>query len=524
MNIWRVCSMVAAGSAGFLVSTAAFAATIQATPSTYKAELGKLTPGDTLELASGHYPRLNLTGIKGAPNAFITITGPSSGEPATIDADLGPCCNTVQLDNTAYVAIKNMTIDGKNVDAADGINAKGNPVHDILIENVEFIGHTGSQQTVAISTKTTAWNWVIRRNRIIGAGTGIYLGNSNGAQPFVAGIIEENFIDDTTGYGMQIKYQKPRVSVEGLPTGPSKTIIRNNVFVKRDRPSEDGDRPNLLVGGFPEKGDGSEDRYEIYGNFFYHNPREALLQASGRVSIHDNVFVDAGGSAIVLQNHDLPLRQAYVYNNTIYGAATGIQYSGAGDQGTHFIGNVIFAATPIAGKAPTSSIDNVVGSESDAASYVVKPSRTFPIDLYPLAGKLEGGALDLSKFSGDTDWDLDFNGTKKGNLVFRGAYAGSGANPGWPLALGPKSAHGSTPNDDVPGGGTSGGGQANAPSGDPAVKGAAGADGRDGGDGGDGGCSVLAGNKPSRTALPLLFGLLVMVRLARSTSRGRAAT
>lgn len=495
---------------------AALAETVKATPETYKSQLSKLAPGDTLELAPGHYPRLNLGNMKGAPGAFITITGPTSGEPAVIDADLGPCCNTVQLDGSAYIAIKNMTIDGKSVDAADGINAKGKPVHDILIENVTFIGHDGSQQTVAISTKTAAWNWVIRRNRIVGAGTGIYLGNSNGQAPFVAGIIEGNFVDDTTGYSMQIKYQNPRAAVEGMPTGTSTTIIRHNVFIKPDRPSEDGDRPNLLVGGFPNSGAGSEDRYEIYGNFFYHNPREALLQASGRVSIHDNIFADTTGNAITLVNHDLPLRQAHVYNNTIFGADTGIYFSGAGDQGTHFVGNVIFAKTAIGGKKPTSSAENVTGSEADAAKYVTKASRTFPMDFYPLAGKLEGSALDLSPFKADKDHDRDFNGNPKAGLTFRGAYAGSGENPGWALAAAPKDEvpEGSSGNPDGSSGGDNGpGGPSGDGSGASPSGGAAPSDAAGGGSGSDG-CAVHAGGSAGGSApvLAVLFGLLLVAR------------
>ena len=98
-------------------------------------------------------------------------------------------------------------------------------------------------------------------------------------------------------------------------------------------------RPNMLVGGFPATGLGSSDLYEIYGNLYYHNPYESLLQASGRVAIHDNVFVDgAGGPAIALQNHDLPLRLAHVYNNTIYSAYRGIRVLNVPDQG-HAIGN-----------------------------------------------------------------------------------------------------------------------------------------------------------------------------------------
>jgi len=71
--------------------------------------------------------------------------------------------------------------------------------------------------------------------------------------------------------------------------------------------------PIFCVGGFPSTGPGSSDLYEIYGNFFLHNPRESLLHASGRVTIHDNVFADcpsAEYAAITLRDHDLPLELA----------------------------------------------------------------------------------------------------------------------------------------------------------------------------------------------------------------------
>ncbi len=61
-----------------------------------------------------------------------------------------------------------------------GVSAKdgtSNVVHDVTIEGCHFIGQTGSQQTVAISTKTPTHGWVIRGNVIDGAGTGLYLGN-----------------------------------------------------------------------------------------------------------------------------------------------------------------------------------------------------------------------------------------------------------------------------------------------------------------------------------------------------------
>ena len=89
--------------------------------------------------------------------------------------------------------------------------------HHITLENLLIRGHGNNQQTVGISTKCPAWNWVIRHNTIIGAGTGMYLGDSDGSAPFVAGVIEQNLIVDTIGYNLQIKHQRPRPDVAGMP-------------------------------------------------------------------------------------------------------------------------------------------------------------------------------------------------------------------------------------------------------------------------------------------------------------------
>ena len=91
---------------------------------------------------------------------------------------------------------------------------------------------------------------------------------------------------------MEIKDQNSFPDIPGMPGGPTSTIIRNNVFIKNDQPSPDGDRPNVLVSGFPATGAGSLNIYEIYGNYFLHNRREALFQGSGRISLHDNIFID----------------------------------------------------------------------------------------------------------------------------------------------------------------------------------------------------------------------------------------
>lgn len=378
MRTPRILAAVAAGAVVTLVAGHALAADIPADPSNYKTLVGTLKPGDTLHLAAGNYPLLSISNLNGSANAWITITGPTSGSPAIIDADPGGCCNTVEITNSSFVALENVTIDGHDIDGEFGVSAKGtsNKVHDIRIEGCDIMHHHGSQQHDGISTKTPTWGWVIRGNHISDAGTGLYLGNSDGTDPFVGGIIEDNLVENPIGYCMEIKWQKPRPTVAGMPTTPTTTIIRNNVFIKNDDPSPDGDRPNILVGGFPATGAGSQDRYEIYGNFFYHNPRESLLQASGRVTIHDNVFVDAPNTqAIALQDQDLPLELAWVYNNTIYGTPKGIVFGSSAKQGDAVVGNLIFAATPISGSVVNQS-NNVGDTVANASKYVAAPSTT----------------------------------------------------------------------------------------------------------------------------------------------------
>src|SRR6185295_12150010 len=99
-------------------------------PSNYKTLISSLAPGDTLRLLAGNYLRLSLSAVTGNPSAWITITGPTSGPAAVIQGEA--CCNTVQLYGCSYLAIRNLTIDGRGLDV-DGVNAGPPPSHDILI-------------------------------------------------------------------------------------------------------------------------------------------------------------------------------------------------------------------------------------------------------------------------------------------------------------------------------------------------------------------------------------------------------
>lgn len=443
--------MLAVLATGWLLictSQLTVAATLRANPSDYRALLDTLQPGDTLALGPGTYSRLNLIRQNGTPEAWITIQGPPSGPPAVIAGEPGH--NTIEILDSSYVAIENLRIDSRGIPGAFGISARhheDNLTHHIRIEGNTLVGQNASQQTDGISTKTPTWGWVIRYNRIIGAGTGIYLGESDGTQPFVAGIVEHNLIQDTIGYNMEIKDQVQIPAVPGMPLTPTTTIIRNNVFIKNDQRSPDGDRPNLLVGAFPASDAGSLNMYEIYGNYFFHNHREALFQGSGRVSLHDNIFVDGPFqyAAVVLRRQNWPLQIAHVYNNTVYTSGRGIYFGTGAMLEDAVIGNLVFASKPISGPIGQQK-DNLVDTPENASQYVRTPSFEIGImDFYPLAGKCQGAPIDLSLFRSNEDYTRDFNGDSKtafrDAVVFRGAYSGEGDNPGWQLQRGVRPPH-----------------------------------------------------------------------------------
>jgi hypothetical protein len=429
------CALLLAGLAAALPAEVR-----DATPANYRALVRTLKPGDTLNLTAGRYPGLWIAGLNGTAEAWITITGAA----AVIEGR--PDSNTVEIENSSYVSIENLRIDSRGIPGVFGISAKGrgsNRTHHIRIEGNTLVGQNGGQQTCGISTKTPTWGWIIRYNRILGAGTGMYFGDSDGNQPFVEGVIENNLVQDTIGYNIEIKHQVSLPEIPGMPLGPTSTIIRNNVFLKNDQASPDGDRPNLLVDAFPASGAGSLNLYEIYGNYFAHNHREALFQGAGRFTLHDNVFVDGPYSypAIMIMKHNGPVTLAWIYNNTIYTSGGGIRFGPGGLGGEIVTGNLIFAAAPLSGTISPPS-DNITAPLAKAAAYVRAPSLAPGADFYPLPGKCLGPPLDLSLFHGDAGYAFDFNDTPKvqarRGVLFRGAYAGEGENPGWPLQAGVK--------------------------------------------------------------------------------------
>jgi hypothetical protein len=350
-------------------------------PATYRALLSQLVPGDTLSLVPGEYPRLSITGLHGAPGRCITIAGTARPGRATIVGEPGH--RTVEIVDSSYVAVKNLIIDSRNIPGADGIKAPAtghSAPHHIVLDGNLILGAGATQQTDGISTKVTTWNWVIRRNTIVEAGTALYLGDSDGTAPFIARMIEDNLIINPTGYGMQIKYQTQRPALPGMPEGQQMTIIRNNVFKKDDRQSPDGDRPNLLVGGFPDSGPGSHDLYDIYANLLVDNPREALFQGSGRIRFHDNALIGGAPAAALFRDHDLPLRLVEVFDNRICSPHIGIKFESPARQGHSVFGNVIYAEIPIWGP------DDAYPTGGQNSSEIFVPARRLAWSVEPAPG------------------------------------------------------------------------------------------------------------------------------------------
>lgn len=425
-----------------IIKKSSTANTINANPANYVGFLNTLIAGDTLKLAAGNYiNNLTINNINGTAINPIVIMG--SG--ITTNFQGQSCCNTVSITKCSYIVIRNMQLDGQNqnVDAVKGEGTPGNFAHHITLEYINIINYGPSQQNVGISTKCSAWDWIIRKNRIVGAGTGLYLGNSTGEAPFVNGIIEYNYVAKTIGYNMEIKHQLDTVRDNFAGTSISgKTIIRHNVFTKDTSSSTGGNaRPNVLVGGFPLTGFGNTDYYEIYGNFFYNNPVEALFQGTGNIRMYENIFVNhydpAGFRAVYFTLHNgVSPQDIKVFHNTIWSNTTagGLRLNSPNASYQQYCyANAVFAPGAITNFA--NSVDNVTDSYANAGNHVLAANANInSLNLYPQSGKLFGPLTPSALFQTSTSWDKDFNHDVY-DWTFRGAYSGCCINNGWKLQL-----------------------------------------------------------------------------------------
>jgi hypothetical protein len=390
-----------------------------ADPDNYREVLKRLEPGETLQLAPGIYRQgLALQNLRGTPERPITITGPENNGTALFLGREGQI--TISLIDVSHITLRHLSIDGEGK-RGHGIVAEGTGqfAHDVTLENLEITRFDADQSFNAISTKTPAWNWVIRDNVISHAGTGLYLGNSDGSAPFMAGLIEGNRIEHTIGYNMQIKHQAPRPDLAGLPTTPQETVIRNNVFDK-SLGGSDGPmaRPNLLLGHWPLEGPGQDDRYVVYGNVFFQNTTERLFQAEGNVVAYNNLFVNLFGEAVSFQTHNDQPRRIWFVNNTVLGLGPALRLSGADERFQQvFDGNAIFAERPEESALPG---ENLIASLERAEGALRNPFAALPdlLDLTPVGGALDRASVGVRMPPDLTATERDFHGHTRTTTVF----------------------------------------------------------------------------------------------------------
>lgn len=413
------------------------AAVISGEPADYRQLVQTLQPGDTLRLQAGVYRYgLSVHNASGFSGRRITIEGPARGDPALFLAHRGR--NTISIKNAGYVTIRNLVLDGQKLEA-DGVKAEGTAryAHHITIENLRITNHDANQQIVGISTKCPAWGWVVRGNVIDGAGTGMYFGDSDGSAPFIGGVIEGNVVRNTIGYNIEIKQQQPRKEVAGMPRQPQVTILRYNAFSKAGGGAQGGlARPNVLLGYQPQKGVGRFDRYLVYGNFFYQNPTEALFQATGRVAIYNNAFVNTvgvGRAIMIMPHKGVAPKSINIFHNTVLASDIGIAVWNANRQFRQVVeANAIFASTPTTGRMQRRA--NITAPLGKVSDYLRSPQTPLGIvDLSPRSGQLRGPRL-ASALRGDPATDRDFFNTPR-HTGFAGAFVHYGAEASRTLSL-----------------------------------------------------------------------------------------
>jgi hypothetical protein len=194
-------------------------------------------------------------------------------------------------------------------------------------------------------------------------------------------------------------------------------------------------RPNVLLGHWPGNGPGANDHYEVYGNFFYQNPHEALFQGEGNLALYNNLFVNEYGDAIHIQPHnDIPKTIDIFFNTVLAGNRGIVIQSGLGSMAYRqsVVANAVFAAVPLTGGQQR---DNFTGKPVDAAQSLLQPQgQPGELDLHPRQDQLQGNTVETTGLRNYGNWLQDFDGNPR-DLTYRGAYGTDQSSPGWNPAL-----------------------------------------------------------------------------------------
>jgi len=465
---WHVRLTVLVVLAVMIGASPALAKTIYAYPGdNLTAKINEMEPGDTLILTPGdYYSTVRITDKNGDADHWFVMRGSHEGV-ARIRAT--GYNNMFEVRRSSYWRIENLELDGRNI-GSEAFKTQvvsdyhNDYAHHIVLDGLE-IHHFRDN---GISTKCTVWDMTIRNCYIHDIGdVGLYLGNSDGYLPIINLVFENNFVERTGNYNMQIKAQNPRVGVArgttpGLEFDSWGWIIRDNVWM-RDPATADAARPNLLVDAAPMSGVGSDDLAIIEGNVVLGQVSNAYadngFQLSGNLRVVNNIVMNVEGSGCagirIGQHQGIYPRHLEVLNNTvlIIGGTSSTRCLSVWDvmEGPYtqviannalIRGNLSHPAVSLSIPASVIVANNIIrgtGARSGFTPITVPLSEIFvnpvytpgEVDLYPVQGSpLIGAGANLY-----APLD-DFNGVgrPRDGLAEVGAYEVYGEdNPGWQI-------------------------------------------------------------------------------------------
>jgi len=423
-----------------------------------------MDPGDTLHLAAGNYvTNLRMTGQNGDPDNWHVVRGPDVGVARIVAVGYN---NQIELTDSSYWRLENLELDGIDV-SSEAFKAQGSYAHHIVLDGL----HVHDYLDVMLDTKAVTWDMTIKNCHVHDGGSvGLYLGNSDGNGQLINFTFDNNLVERTYSYNMQIKQQNTRT---GIASGTQPGFefdswgwdIKNSVFMRTDDTAGSA-RPNFLIDAAPMAGPGNDDLATIHGNVVLGNVAgvagDSGFQLSGNLRVYNNVIlnvIDDGISGIRIGAHaGINPRFMEVYSNTVFilggTAATRCLtitdvLSGAGM--SHLVANNALIRgstghTAFSGTLPGDTIvaNNIIRGTGVQAGFTqtfadledifVNPVDTPGlVDLYPAPGS---PLID----AGDNSYapSVDFNGVPRprNSVVEVGAYELLGPdNPGWQVDL-----------------------------------------------------------------------------------------
>jgi len=447
-------------------SAPALAATIYANPGdNLSTKISMMNPGDTLILNPGdYYSTVRITNKNGDPDNWFTMRGPDTGVARIMATGYN---NMFEVKRSSYWRIENLELHGRNI-GSEAFKTQvysdyhNDYAHHIVLDGLEIHDFRDN----GISTKCAVWDMTIRNCYIHDIGdVGLYLGNSDGYHPIMNLVFENNFVERTGNYNMQIKAQLPRVGVAqgttpGLEFDSWGWLIKDSVWM-RDPSTADAARPNLLVDAAPMSGVGSDDIATIEGNVVLGQVANAYadngFQLAGNLRVINNLVMNVEGSGVagirIGSHQNIYPRHLEVLNNTvlILGGTSTTKclsvWSVLSGSYTQVIANNALIRGDLSHQAislgvPSSVVrtNNIIrgtGAQAGFTPVTVPVSDIFVnpvytpglVDLYPVAGSPLIGAGANAYAPAD-----DFNGVgrPRNGFVEVGAYEIFGEdNPGW---------------------------------------------------------------------------------------------